>query len=173
MALSSINRVILVGNLTRDPELRPTASGSNVCHLRVACNGRQKDGDGWKDRAHYFDVSVFGPHGENAHKYLKKGRSVAVDGRLEWREWEQTTPTGGVKRQAVSIVADTVQFLGPPPEPKQAGSPEEGDLAAVEAAPQAGAAPEAGDGMAAQEERPGIEPLAVGATADDPEDLTF
>ncbi len=173
MALSSINRVILVGNLTRDPELRPTGSGSSVCHLRVACNGRQKDGDGWKDRAHYFDVSVFGPHGENAHKYLKKGRPVAVDGRLEWREWEQTTPTGSVKRQAVSIVADTVQFLGPPPEPKQEGPARESDLAVVESGPQVDTAPGVGEDLAVDEERPAMEPLAVGATADDPEDLTF
>ena len=112
MALSSINRAIVVGNLTRDPELRPLPSGQSVCHLRIACNGRRRTQEGkWEERPNYFDVSVFGPQGVNAHRYLSKGRAVAIDGRLEWREWETT---GQPKRQSVSIIADTVQFLGAP-----------------------------------------------------------
>src|SRR3954449_1469035 len=110
MAATNINRVVLTGNLTRDPELRSTPSGTSVCSLRIACNTRRKDASGeWVDKPNYFDVTVWGAQGENCATYLSKGRPVAVDGRLEWREWEAQD---GTKRQAVEIVADTVQFLG-------------------------------------------------------------
>jgi single-strand DNA-binding protein len=111
MAASNINRVIITGNLTSDPELRSLPSGTSVCKLRVACNTRRKDNSTgeWVDKPNYFDVTVWGAQGENCARYLSKGRPVAIDGRLEWREWE--TPEGH-KRQAVDIIADTVQFLG-------------------------------------------------------------
>lgn len=105
----NINRVIITGNLTRDPELRSLPSGTSVCELRVACNGRRKNSEGqWEDDPNYFNVSVWGQQGENCKRYLSKGRGVAIDGRLRWREWE----TDGQKRQAVDIIAETVQFLG-------------------------------------------------------------
>jgi single-strand DNA-binding protein len=108
--MAAINRVVLVGNLTKDPELRHTPSGTAVCNLRLAVNTRRKDETGqWVDKPNYFDVTVWGNQGERCAQYLAKGRPVAVDGRLEWREWE--TPEGN-KRQAVDVVADTVQFLG-------------------------------------------------------------
>jgi single-strand DNA-binding protein len=108
--MAAINRVVLVGNLTRDPELRHTPSGTAVCNLRLAVNTRRKDETGqWVDKPNYFDITVWGNQGERCAQYLAKGRPVAVDGRLEWREWE--TPEGN-KRQAVDVVADTVQFLG-------------------------------------------------------------
>ena len=105
MAATNLNRVVLTGNLTRDPELRTTPSGTSVCSLRVACNTRRKDNSTgeWVDKPNYFDVTVWGAQGENCATYLQKGRPVAVDGRLEWREWED---------QNVEIVADSVQFLG-------------------------------------------------------------
>jgi single-strand DNA-binding protein len=107
---ANINRVVLVGNLTRDPELRHTPSGTPVCSLRLAVNTRRKDESGqWVDKPNYFDVTVWGQQGENCAQYLSKGRPAAVDGRLEWREWEAQD---GSKRQAVDIVADNVQFLG-------------------------------------------------------------
>jgi single-strand DNA-binding protein len=110
MAATNINRVVLTGNLTRDPELKSTPGGTSVCKLRVACNTRRKDQQGnWADKPNYFDVTVWGAQGENCAQYLSKGRPVAIDGRLEWREWE--TPQGE-KRQAVDIIADSVQFLG-------------------------------------------------------------
>ena len=111
--MANINRVILTGNLTRDPELSSLPSGTSVCKLRLAVNRRVKDqatGE-WSDRPNYFDVKVWGQQGENCANFLAKGRAVAVDGRLEWREWEAQD---GGKRQAVEIVADTVQFLGGP-----------------------------------------------------------
>ena len=108
--MAAINRVVLVGNLTRDPELRHTPSGTAVCNLRLAVNTRRKDETGqWVDKPNYFDITVWGNQGERCAQYLSKGRPVAIDGRLEWREWE--TPEGN-KRQAVDVVADTVQFLG-------------------------------------------------------------
>ncbi len=109
MAGSNLNRVVITGNLTRDPELRSTPAGTAVYRLRVACNTRRKDGSGqWVDKPS-FDVTVWGAQGENCASYLAKGRPVAIDGRLEWREWD--TPEGH-KRQAVDIIADSVQFLG-------------------------------------------------------------
>jgi single-strand DNA-binding protein len=111
MAATNINRVVLTGNLTRDPELRSTPSGTSVCGLRVACNTRRKDASGqWVDKPNFFDVTVWGAQGENCAQYLSKGRPVAIDGRLEWREWEAKDGSG--KRQTVEIIADSVQFLG-------------------------------------------------------------
>jgi single-strand DNA-binding protein len=108
--MANINRVVLVGNLTKDPELRHTPSGTAVCKLRLAVNTRQKDAQGnWGDKPNYFDITVWGNQGESCAQYLSKGRPVGVDGRLDWREWEAQD---GTKRQAVEIIADSVQFLG-------------------------------------------------------------
>jgi single-strand DNA-binding protein len=108
--MANINRVVLVGNLTRDPELRHTPSGTAVCKLRIAVNTRQKDAQGnWGDKPNYFDVTVWGNQGESCAQFLAKGRPVGIDGRLDWREWDAQD---GTKRQAVEIIADTVQFLG-------------------------------------------------------------
>src|SRR3979411_2593681 len=98
-------------NLPTDPELRSLPSGTSVCKLRVACNTRRKNSSTgeWEDKPNYFDVTVWGAQGENCARFLSKGRPGAIDGRLEWREWE--TQDGG-KRQAVDIIADSVQFLG-------------------------------------------------------------
>jgi single-strand DNA-binding protein len=109
--VANINRVVLVGNLTKDPELRHTPSGTAVCKLRLAVNTRQKDSSTgeWGDKPNYFDVTVWGNQGESCAQYLSKGRPVGVDGRLDWREWEAQD---GTKRQAVEIIAESVQFLG-------------------------------------------------------------
>ena len=112
MAASNVNVVVITGNLTRDPELRHTGGGTAICELRVAVNSRRKDGQSgqWVDKPNYFDVVVFGGQGENCANYLAKGRPVAVEGRLDWREWEAKDGSG--KRQAVQVIANTVQFLG-------------------------------------------------------------
>ena len=111
MAATNINRVILTGNLTRDPELRSLPSGMSVCSLRIASNTRRKNGSTgeWEDKPNFFDITVWGAQGENCSRFLSKGRPVAIDGRLEWREW---TAQDGAKRQSVEVVADVVQFLG-------------------------------------------------------------
>jgi single-strand DNA-binding protein len=108
--MANINRVVLVGNLTKDPELRHTPSGTAVCSLRIAVNSRRRDESGqWVDKPNYFDVSIFGNQAESSAQYLSKGRPVGIDGRLDWREWEAQD---GSKRQAVQIIAESVQFLG-------------------------------------------------------------
>ena len=107
---ANINRVVLVGNLTADPELRHTGGGTPVCGLRMAVNGRRRDESGqWVDKPNYFTVNVFGNQAENCAQYLSKGRPVAIDGRLDWREWQAQD---GTKRQTVEIIADSLQFLG-------------------------------------------------------------
>jgi single-strand DNA-binding protein len=111
VAATNINRVVLTGNLTRDPELRSTNSGLAVCSLRIASNTRRKNNQTgeWEDKPNFFDITVWGAQGENCARFLSKGRPVAIDGRLEWREFNDQS---GNKRQAVEIVADAVQFLG-------------------------------------------------------------
>ncbi len=112
MAASNINVVVITGNLTKDPELRSTGGGTPVCELRVAVNSSRKNGQTgqWEDKANYFDVVIWGAQGENCANYLSKGRPVAVEGRLDWSEWEAKDGSG--KRQAVRIIAKSVQFLG-------------------------------------------------------------
>jgi single-strand DNA-binding protein len=103
-----IAHVTLVGNLTRDPELRQTPNGRSVCQLGVAVGSSYKDGNGeWVEKSSFFDVAVWGAQGENCAKYLAKGNQVAVDGRLDQRSWEAQD---GTKRSKVEIVANTVVF---------------------------------------------------------------
>ena len=105
----NINRVVLTGNLTKDPDARTTPNGLAICKLRLAVNTRRRNGAGdWEEKANYFSVTVFGRQAESCGQYLRKGRPVAIDGRLEWSEFE----VEGQKRQSVDIIADTVQFLG-------------------------------------------------------------
>ena len=110
MAATNINRVVLTGNLTRDPELRSLQSGTSVCSLRIATNSRRRDASGeWVDKPNYFSVTVWGAQGENCARFLSKGRPVCIDGRLDWREWQAQD---GSKRESVEIIAESVQFLG-------------------------------------------------------------
>ena len=113
MSTTNINHVVLTGRLTSDPDLRLLPSGSSVCHLRIAVNGRRRDPAGaWEGKPNFFDAVVFGAHGETVAKYMHKGRPVAIEGRLDWREWDTQD---GRHAQAVSVIARTVQFLGSPP----------------------------------------------------------
>jgi single-strand DNA-binding protein len=99
-----------VGNLTRDPELRQTPSGTSVCQLGVAVNSSYKDASGqWVEKPNFFDVVVWGAQGENCARYLTKGRQVAVDGRLDQRSWDAQD---GSKRSKVEVVAETIMFIG-------------------------------------------------------------
>jgi len=106
--MASINRVVLVGNLTRDPELRTTPSGTPLCKLGIAVNDRIKQGEEWVEKANFFDVTVWGNQAESCSRYLAKGRQVAIDGRLDHQTWEKD----GQKRSKVEIIAQNVQFLG-------------------------------------------------------------
>ncbi len=106
---ADLNRVTLVGRLTRDPELRHTGGGDAICSIRLAVSSRARDeGGNWGDRSNYFDVTVFGRQAETASTYLAKGRRIGVDGRLSWREWQTQD---GSKRQAVEVIANDLFFL--------------------------------------------------------------
>jgi single-strand DNA-binding protein len=124
--MADLNRVALTGNLTADPQLR--GENQNVLSVRLAVTGRRKDGDEWVNTSHFFDVTVFGNRAKALGGILQKGSRIAVDGRLEWREWEQDD----VKRQAVQVIAEDVVLLGDPkgravaadaPEQEPASSP--------------------------------------------------
>lgn len=108
MASSDLNSVILVGRLTRAPELKSLPSGAQVCELGLAVNESFKTRDGdWEERVNFFDVSVWGGQGESCSRYLDKGRQVAIQGRLRWESWERE----GQRRSKVTVVANRVQFL--------------------------------------------------------------
>ena len=103
-----INHVVLVGRLTRDAELKYTASGQAVCKFSIAVNRRRKNGDQWEDEANYFDVVLWGRQGESLTPYLLRGKCIGVDGELRQDRWQQE----GQNRSKVEIVANNVQLLG-------------------------------------------------------------
>ena len=105
-------KVMIIGNLGADPEMRYTPSGRPVTQFNVAVNQstkNQQTGE-WVEEPNYFRVSVFGSQAESCARFLTKGRAVAIDGRLRWRQWDAPD---GTKREAVEVVAETVQFIGP------------------------------------------------------------
>lgn len=107
----SFNQVTLMGNLTRDPELRTTPNGASVCSFSLALNRSYKNSEGnWTEVTDYVDIVAWGPLGERVAQYLTKGRPALVSGRLQSRSWEQD----GVKRNKVEVVANDVTFLGGP-----------------------------------------------------------
>jgi single-strand DNA-binding protein len=107
----SFNQVILMGNLTRDPELRSIPSGQQVCSFSLALNRSYKGQDGqWQEATDFIDVVAWGPLGERVAQYLSKGRPCLVNGRLQSRSWEQE----GQKRSKVEVIAQDVTFLGGP-----------------------------------------------------------
>jgi single-strand DNA-binding protein len=103
-----MNLVIMIGNLTQDPELRYTASGTAVANMRIAVGNKFKSGDEMKEETLFIDVVIWGKQGENASQYLSKGRQVMVEGRLQERTWE----SDGQKRHKTEIVARSVKYLG-------------------------------------------------------------
>jgi len=108
--MASVNKVILVGNLGRDPELRYIQSGQAVANFTLATNDRWRDKEGNnQERTEWHRIVVWGKSAENCAQYLQKGRSVYVEGRLQTREWEDKE---GNKRQTTEVVAQAVQFLG-------------------------------------------------------------
>jgi len=99
----------LIGNLTRDPELRYLASGMAICKFGLAVNDRVKKGDEWTEKVNFIDIVVWGKQGENCSEYLSKGRSACVDGRLTYSSWETDD---GQKRSKLEVTAERVVFLG-------------------------------------------------------------
>ena len=138
----SLNRVLLIGNLTKDPELRYTPSGTPVASLRLAVNSAFKDQAGQrKEETCFVTVVVWSRQAEICNQYLKKGRPVFIEGRLIYRSWEAE----GKTRSTMEVRADRVQFLGAPPGASSARPAEEvGDPAPVTESPAADVAPESG-----------------------------
>lgn len=105
----SINRVVISGNLTRDPELRSTAGGLPVLGLGVAVNDRRKNqqtGE-WEDYPNFIDCTLFGPRAESLSRYLSKGQKVAIEGKLRWSQWERD----GQKRSKIEVIVDEIEFM--------------------------------------------------------------
>ncbi len=122
------NKVILIGNLTKDPELRYTPQGTPVTTLRLACSSKYKSGDSMKEETLFIDVVVFGKQAETCGQYLNKGSSALVEGRLQERRWE----TDGQQRSKFEVVAQTVRFLSSSRKSSSGGGGGEGDLHAPE-----------------------------------------
>ncbi|MCX5716820.1 MAG: single-stranded DNA-binding protein [Nitrospirae bacterium] len=114
------NKIILIGNLTKDPELRYTPQGTAVASFRIAVNSKIKQQGELKDETLFIGVVVFGKQAESAGQYLNKGRSVLVEGRLQERSWEKD----GQKHSRMEVVASSVRFLS-----KKTGAAETGDSA--------------------------------------------
>lgn len=108
--MASLNKVLLIGNLTRDPEVRQTPSGQSVCRLGLATNRKYKANTGeMREEVTFVDVTVWGPRGENVARFLKKGDPIFIDGRLVFEEWQDKT--SGQKRQRLSVTAEDWQFV--------------------------------------------------------------
>ena len=114
----SFNKVIIMGNLTRDPELRYNPNGNAVANFSLALSRKYKQGEEWKEEVSYIDVVVWGKQAENCGQYLNKGSGVLVEGRLQQRRWETDD---GQKRSKVEVVANSVQFM-PKRQAGQAGA---------------------------------------------------
>lgn len=134
--MSDINRVVLTGRLTKDPELRALPDQTPVLAIRLAFSSRKRDAEGqWGDVSNYIDVSVIGSRAEALSRLLEKGRLIGVDGRLRWREWEAQD---GTKRQAIDIIADTIELLGGRSDNQGAATPVSVEPPVDEPAPQRG-----------------------------------
>ena len=114
----SINQVCISGNLTRDPELRSTSSGSSVLEFAVAVNDRVKEGSEWKDRPNFIDCVLFGTRADSLSKYMHKGDKVCVTGKLHWSQWEKD----GQKRSKVNVYVNDVELMSRRDGGKDAGT---------------------------------------------------
>lgn len=107
--MSSVNNVVLMGNLTRDPELKYTPGGTAVCDLSIALNYTRGKGDEKKEEVSFIDCTAFGKNAENAAEYLKKGRQTIIEGRLQQERWESKE---GKKMSKLKVIAERITFVG-------------------------------------------------------------
>ena len=127
--MTSFNKVILLGNLTRDPEVRYTPNGAAVASFAIAVNRRYKQGDETKDEVSYIDIVVFGKQAEACGQYINKGDAILVDGRLQQRRWDDKD--SGQKRSKIEVVAQSVNFM-----PKRSGGSRDAGQGQPEPAPE-------------------------------------
>lgn len=125
--MTDINRVVLIGRLTRDAELKFTNSGVPVTKFSVAVNRSRKSGDQWEEEVSYIDIVLWGKLGESLNKYLQKGKQVAIEGEIRQNRWEQD----GQTRSKIEIYASNVQLLGGM---SQGGASSRGDFKSVKPA---------------------------------------
>lgn len=127
----SINRVVISGNLTRDPELRTTASGMPIMSIGVAVNDRRKNNQTgeWEDYANFVDCTMFGTRAQNIQQYLSKGSKVTIEGKLRWSQWERD----GQRRSKLEVIVDDIDFTGNRAGNNSGGSYDGGDVAAYSA----------------------------------------
>ena len=109
--MANYNRVVLVGNLTRDIELRETPSGASVADASIAVNDRRKQGDDWVEETSFVDLTLWNKTAQNAAEYLSKGSPILIEGRLKQDSWENES---GEKRTKLKVVVEKLQFLGSP-----------------------------------------------------------
>ena len=121
--MASFNKVMLMGNLTRDPELRYTSGGTPLCKLGLAVNRRYRQNDEWKEEVCFVDITVWGKQAENCNEYLSKGGAIFVEGRLQQNRWESED---GKKHSRMEVVAENVKFLSRSGGSSQAASQHEG-----------------------------------------------
>lgn len=156
----SINRVILSGNLTRDPEVRQTASDMAVMQFGLAVNDRVKNGDQWEDRPNFVDCTMFGSRAESVSRFISKGSKVTVEGKLRWSQWEKD----GQKRSKIEVVVDEIEFMSAPqsaaqpPMQQQAYPQPQYQQPAPQMAPQQGYAPQYQQPMMQQYQAPQYQP---------------
>ena len=149
-----VNKVFLLGNLGKDPEVRHTQGGTTVANLRIATTERRPDGNGgWQDQTEWHSVVVFGKQADNVKKFLTKGRQIFVEGSLRTRQWQDQQ---GQKRYSTEVVARDVRFIGGRP---GAGAPGGGGAAGGYGAPEDMGSPVGAD--------QGMEDFATGGPDDD------
>ena len=118
--MASFNKVLLMGNLTRDPELRYTSGGTAVTSFGLAVNRKFKQGEEWKEEVCFVDITVWAKQGENCAEYLNKGSQAFIEGRLNYQTWEDKQ--SGQQRSKLEVVANNVQFLTKQGDKKDMGS---------------------------------------------------
>jgi single-strand DNA-binding protein len=160
--MASLNKVLLIGNLTRDPEVRYTPKGTAVCDMAIAVNRKWHDESGDHEEVTYLDITVWGKQAESCGQYLARGRPVFIEGRLQMEVWEDKTT--GQKRSKIKVVADQVQFLGSP-------NRDGGQQQAQAPRQQSGAAPARRTAVDAADDAMKREPIQEGATGSD--DIPF
>jgi single-strand DNA-binding protein len=143
--MASYNKVILMGNLTRDPEIRHTQGGMAVCSASIAVNEKFKDGQGeWQERSTFVDVTIWGKRGEAFAKYHKKGASAFIEGKLRLDQWEDKQ--SGQKRSKLFVVGDNWEFVGGG---RESGGQDGGSWGGAQAAAPAQASQGGGDSWGA------------------------
>jgi single-strand DNA-binding protein len=163
--MSSFNKVMIMGNITRDIELRYTPKGTAVTDLGVACNRRIKQGEEWVDETTFVDVTVWGSSAEFVSKYFSKGKSIFIEGRLQMDTW--TDQQSGKQRYKLKVIGENVQFAGSNTSGGGGGGGQQ------QQRPQQSAPQQQQQQAPPQQQQQGASPAAPNANFDDDDDIPF